>query len=192
METEKEAVVYWLHLENHCDPFNEGYIGVTTNFDKRMKSHKNTPVNNHMANAIAKYEWDNIVASILHTGSESECYSIENSYRNIFNIGWNQIPGGSSGGGGSLGFKHSQETIEVRSKLALQQHKNNPELGKQLAEYNSTSKAKSYLITYPSGTQVTITNMRRFCRENYLSQSCMTQVAAGKYSQHKGYKVKPV
>jgi hypothetical protein len=187
---EKEAVVYWIHKQDHTNPFDEGYIGVTTNFNHRMESHKRTPVNNHMANAIAKYGWENLVVDVLHSGLESECYPIENSYRNTKLIGWNICIGGEQPLGGSTGYKKSEEQIKTLRENALIQHKNNPELAKQLSQYNADTKSKTYLITHPSGYTEVITNMRKFCREMDLSQSAMTQVAKGKRSDYKGYKAK--
>jgi hypothetical protein len=188
----KECVVYWLHLPTHTDPFCEGYIGVTTNFNKRMKSHKNTPVNNYMSNVISKYGWEYLCSDILHTGDENQCYAIEASYRNSFNIGWNLQAGGQNGRGGALGFKHSKETIEKHKQDAFNQHKNNPELAKQLAQYNSNVKSKSYLITYPDGQLEIIKNMRAFCREHKLSQSNMISVVKGRCQTCKGFKAKAI
>jgi predicted GIY-YIG superfamily endonuclease len=35
--------VYWIHREVHTDPSSEGYIGITSEFDKRMWSHFKNP-----------------------------------------------------------------------------------------------------------------------------------------------------
>ena len=45
--------VYWIHHKDHTDVFNQGYIGVSNNTEKRFAKHK-THVNNnkHMRNPI--------------------------------------------------------------------------------------------------------------------------------------------
>ena len=47
---------------------------------------------------------------------------------------------------------------------------------------------KKWIVTTPTGDEVTITNMAQYCRENDLSKSKMTLVSQGDRKQHKGYK----
>nr|DAP74221.1 MAG TPA: homing endonuclease [Caudoviricetes sp.] len=56
-------------------------------------------------------------------------------------------------------------------------------------QYNTEySQAKTYELLTPDGEHITVTNLRKFCRDNGLSQGNMNKVLSGKYSQHKGYR----
>ncbi|MGD9725356.1 MAG: GIY-YIG nuclease family protein [Nitrospira sp.] len=49
------------------------------------------------------------------------------------------------------------------------------------------SNAKTYVITSPSGDEITVTNMREHCRANDLSPHKMSEVVNGKRRSHKGW-----
>lgn len=78
------AVVYWVHLPEHTDMFNQGYIGVTPNLQKRLKTHKHK----------FKDLWDRIIVKTILIGDLAYCYMIEQKLRPIKNIGWNKAIGG--------------------------------------------------------------------------------------------------
>lgn len=54
-------------------------------------------------------------------------------------------------------------------------------------ENAAASSAKTYVLTDPDGTQVSIFNMSEYCREHALSASSMRKVAYNKQASHKGY-----
>jgi len=56
------------------------------------------------------------------------------------------------------------------------------------AENAREATAKSYKVISPSGDIIEIYNMRKFCMENNLIPGCMSRVASGKASRHKGYR----
>lgn len=76
--------VYWLHVSSEQDMFTEGYIGVTSNLKKRMRSHKHR----------YKNIWDNVILETILIGSKDYCYSIEKKLRPTRHIGWNCANGG--------------------------------------------------------------------------------------------------
>jgi hypothetical protein len=84
--------VYWIHREVHTDPTTEGYIGITTEFDRRMWKHFRNPSNIHLARALQKY--DDIKKDILWEGSRDECLLSEFFLRPDVGIGWNINRGG--------------------------------------------------------------------------------------------------
>lgn len=89
-------VVYWIKVKSMSDPYTEGYIGVSSNFEKRKKDHINKPNsgNRYLKNCIEKYNKD-IEFEILHTcDTIEECLFLENKYRNKERIGWNICVGG--------------------------------------------------------------------------------------------------
>ena len=78
------AILYWLRLPEHTDMFSEGYIGVSENIQKRIRSHK------HRFKAI----WDKIVIQLLVISTKESCFDLEKSLRPTRNIGWNKSCGG--------------------------------------------------------------------------------------------------
>ena len=65
-----QAVVYWIRLSEHDDITQHGYVGVTKNFDKRLQEHlycinNETHPNIHLARAVKKYGWDNLIKEII-------------------------------------------------------------------------------------------------------------------------------
>ncbi len=92
-------VVYWIRLQNHFDISKEGYVGVTSDYKKRMEQHssKTKKLNCHFANAIIKYGWDNLIKEIVFEGNKDECFKKEKELRPHFQIGWNDSVGGFGG-----------------------------------------------------------------------------------------------
>ena len=85
MEYEKE---HYLYLVTRDD--GELYIGVTTNINKRMYSHKYGTGNKHLKGREFTYE-------ILETGSKEFIYGIEDVYINKYSASLNVAKGGNSG-----------------------------------------------------------------------------------------------
>ena len=76
--------------------FTQGYIGVSDNAELRFETHKKRPSNLHIANAINKYGWDNLVKQIIIMAEKSYCLMIESQLRHEKNIGWNIAIGGGN------------------------------------------------------------------------------------------------
>lgn len=51
------------------------------------------------------------------------------------------------------------------------------------------AQAKTYQMIHPNGQEITIYNMRSFCREHSLSYSQMYKVLSGRARQHHGYTI---
>lgn len=108
------AYVYWIHLPEHSNINNEGYIGVTKNPNRRFSQHKNASNSTRseaLKNAIKKYK-DKVLYTILLKADEEYCYQIENILRPKDHIGWNLSEGGHHGGGRLKGSIISEETKE--------------------------------------------------------------------------------
>jgi len=86
--------LYWIRLPEHKDFLSEGYIGISNNVNYRLKQHKNYATNAHLANAIKKYGWDNLIKEVVLIANESYCLMMEKIIRAKENIGWNIAIGG--------------------------------------------------------------------------------------------------
>lgn len=91
--------VYWIHLDTHKNMYEEGYIGITSNFKKRMQSHsEKLEKDNVFKKAIKLYKWNNLIKDIIHNNiTLKEALNLELKYRPLQNIGWNSQIGGKIG-----------------------------------------------------------------------------------------------
>jgi hypothetical protein len=104
----REAALYWIRLPEHNDVLNQGYVGVSKNFDGRLKEHYRDIItkkhtNRHLMYAVEKYGWENLVKEPLLFGLESFCYQLERELRPHKGVGWNISPGGHRGPGRNIG-----------------------------------------------------------------------------------------
>jgi predicted GIY-YIG superfamily endonuclease len=116
-----EAVVYWIHHQSHTNPYEEGYVGVTVDFERRLKDHlreskKKTHTNQVLAENIVNSK---IIVDLLHEGTEEECYEHERKLRPRTLIGWNIAVGGSKHPCIRSGYKMSEEYCDRRRELML-------------------------------------------------------------------------
>lgn len=88
-----------------------------------------------------------------------------------------------------LGRKHSEISI-VKMSQAKMGHTFSQEVKNKMSETRKGKRLKKFIITSPSSKIFNITGLKNFCDENKLSQSCMSNVASGRMSHHKGWKCK--
>lgn len=87
--------VYWIRLKDHKDIMSDGYVGITNNFNKRMRQHKTKESGSKiLSNSIEKYGWDNLIKSIVIIGDKNYCVEMEKILRPKQRIGWNIAIGG--------------------------------------------------------------------------------------------------
>ena len=91
--------VYWARLAEHSDPFKQGYIGITKDFDERQRSHLKaarnvTTTNNHFHNALLKYDGKIIWDVLSKNLNKAKALKLESLYRPNINIAWNTDKGG--------------------------------------------------------------------------------------------------
>ena len=84
MDLEKTAILYWLRLPNHKNMFLQGYVGVTLDMTKRLRSHKHK----------FKNLWHAIIVEQLVVSTQNICFELEKKLRPERNIGWNKAQGG--------------------------------------------------------------------------------------------------
>ena len=106
-----ECIVYHKYIEG-MDINNEGYVGVSKNYEKRMHQHNMTAYVKEegyvVHKAMRKYAFD-IKTKIVFNGSIQECYDEEERLRPRFRMGWNLAKGGGSVGSG---FKFSENWLD--------------------------------------------------------------------------------
>ena len=127
--------VYWIRHADHTDITSQGYIGVSNNANKRFLDHKRSKQNPHLAYAIKKYGWDNLLKSEILFSTQEYCLDIERKLRPTNSIGWNIVMGGGlppnakgkkfirTAPAWNKGQKYSTETrkkISSAVKLAMQ------------------------------------------------------------------------
>ena len=96
------AVVYWLHTTDHFSPDTDGYVGITTNIEYRLKQHEASCLgvdNYHVKHKdmIIAFKSGSIISDILYRGTYTQCLEVENNLRKSANVGWNFAVGGNGG-----------------------------------------------------------------------------------------------
>lgn len=81
-----KCCLYWIRDVSHTDIQTQGYIGVSTDFEQRIKTHKKQK----------RWLWKkfDIVVEIILTEKEENCYRFEECLRPEERIGWNINKGG--------------------------------------------------------------------------------------------------
>lgn len=113
-----EAVLYWIRQKDHVDMFTEGYIGVSSKVNQRWADHKKKPSNQHLANAIKKYGWDNLVKEVILVANKAYCLMIETKLRPSNKIGWNVTIGGGNPPHINIWNKGKPWSDEIKAKIS--------------------------------------------------------------------------
>ena len=88
------SCVYWIHTPEHTNIFQQGYVGVSKRFERRIWEHLKLSGNAHLKNAINKYGWDNLVKEKVIIADERYCLEMETKLRPTESVGWNIVMGG--------------------------------------------------------------------------------------------------
>jgi predicted GIY-YIG superfamily endonuclease len=86
--------VYWIRHKNHTDIMTEGYVGISNNFENRLKFHKEKNKNKKLRNAMTKYGNDIVTDIVYEFHDKEEALRKEYELRPSEFIGWNLAPGG--------------------------------------------------------------------------------------------------
>jgi predicted GIY-YIG superfamily endonuclease len=88
----KTYCLYWIHYPEQSSPESEGYIGITSDFSKRIQTHSRYTKYAHIKNRIDS----GAIATILQENlTKEQAESLETQYRPEENIGWNIAKGGN-------------------------------------------------------------------------------------------------
>lgn len=84
--------LYWIHYPDQTSPESEGYIGITSDFSKRIQTHSRYTKYAHIKNRIDS----GAIATILQENlTKKQAEALEAKYRPDENIGWNIAKGGN-------------------------------------------------------------------------------------------------
>jgi len=122
------------------------YIGVTTNFERRMREHT-YKTNKLLSEDIDKYTWDKFSKEILIYGNESYCYSLEDTFIKQYNAKYNIARGGWHSGA-QIGEEHPFAIFSEEDIYNIRYKYNQGGITQeQLAKhYNTTNKYISSII----------------------------------------------
>jgi group I intron endonuclease len=190
------------------------YVGQTIHsLERRFRGHcwtssasgKKMPI----ALAIQKYGKDNFSAEVLcDCANQSELNKREREWAEQLHTfapnGYNLSAGDGYGAAseemcrrisaGRKGQRHSDETRKHMSEAA-QKRRASPEARRRKSEAMRgkpppkacINPGKTYRLHSPSGDEIIVVNMARFCSENGLSRFKMSEVVHGKLASHKGW-----
>lgn len=150
--------------------YDDCYIGVTINPEKRWKSHEKSGY--YVSKAISKYKWcfeKNM--KIIFEGEESECFSMEEKYRPFPLMGLNEASGGRGG--------YTSYTEERNRKISKAMKGKPKHYGDKISatkKANGSSKgsknvqAKKWKLIDPTGKAYILDGeLFSFCEDNNLS-----------------------
>ncbi len=87
--------VYWITKKDCTDYLSEGYVGISSNVQRRLNDHASTVSTSIVSKAIQKYGWPNLNKTILVDNIDKELAClIEEVLRPSDKIGWNITKGG--------------------------------------------------------------------------------------------------
>ena len=78
------SFLYWIHNKEHTDVCSQGYVGVATDWPRRVRQHR------HKFKSI----WQDVQMEKLVEADSKYCYDLEKKLRPHRNIGWNLAAGG--------------------------------------------------------------------------------------------------
>ena len=192
------------------------YIGFDSNWPKRKNQHKSSSYkknkkdyNHYFHKAIRKYgweafEWEEICCSKdgEYLLKEMEDYFIK-YYDSFGKNGYNSC----KGGGGCLGYKHTNE-IKMKMKLPKsKEHRENldkankkrigiprSEITKEKISKSRIGKAtciNNYILIDPKNIEIKVSNLKKFCRDNpqYKLKSTGLHNSYRRGKLYKGWKI---
>jgi predicted GIY-YIG superfamily endonuclease len=98
--------VYWIHY-THFSSLEEGYIGITSNLNKRLLKHRQSSQNHMVKSGLTS----GAIMTCIFQGDKEACLSLEEELRPRTKMGWNIAKGGG------IPPKFSSHSVESKEKI---------------------------------------------------------------------------
>lgn len=198
---------------------NREYIGSAINISRRWYQHKtelrhSRHTNKRLQNSWNKYGENEFSFEVIELCDISLLIEREQFYIDTLKPYYNIV----LIAGSQLGYKHTDETIKIiQEKRATQkipvglkrtdEQRKNISISHKGIKLSEETKRKisvsnmgrinehstsDWKVISPSGEVIFIRNLRKFCKENNLTQSNMVSVSKGIRKHHKGWKCEKV
>lgn len=135
----KPAVVYWIHFDEHKDPYTEGYVGVTVDLKQRIFGHKS-----QTKRLLDKLMSGAKVSILQECESLDIALDVERKYRPTTLIGWNINKGGRCP---PQGYKNYASQKLKGKDRTIKQKRASEELSKKLKGRAPANKGKCMKLT---------------------------------------------
>ena len=176
----KQGYVYWIRCVEHTDPYNQGYVGVSTDPNRRFREHKSRSRNPILKNVFNKHE---VILDILFVGEYTYCYYVEHQYRPEDLIGWNINKGGFAPpditgikrsektrmlmSQNNVGFSGRKHSVETKSKMSAAHAGQKPHNMQAVVTPGGVFESKTAAAKYHNVDISTITNRTKSDSQNY-------------------------
>ena len=152
--------LYWCHLEEHTDPFTQGYIGITKHLKERIQQHfrNDNKLDDEFQKAINSYGKEKIKVTVLKSSLDKDiAYNFERHYRPENNIGWNTSKGGA------------WSDSCVKGKAVTLFNASNPEVEYSFNSYNEAAEVLG--VTYSRISQAARRKSNTYGRDGWTVKS---------------------
>lgn len=182
------------------------YLGRTKNYTRRTAEHLrqlrgDKHYNKHLQRSFNEYGERNFVIELIEKVEDPSLLEIiEQKY--LDSLDYTRVYNMSKSSAGVILFgedhpmfgKHHREESKQKTSQATKGEKN-PMYGKKLSEESIRKMVEGHLKDFafisPSGDNVNIRNLTKFCKENNLDVRAMQRVFHGEKRHHKGWHVSP-
>lgn len=160
--------------KNLTEPYSDCYIGVTNNIKLRWYHHTRSKyiVGKYIRKHHLQFQEH---MKILYSGTENECFRLEETLRPNPYMGLNEAIGGKGGYSSYSAERNSKISMALTGIVKTVTQRNNISIGKKNTQMGNTNpNAKHWKITSPIGTEFIIDGtLQRFCNEHQLLSSTL-------------------
>ena len=187
-----KCVVYWKHTEDMSSDYSDGYIGISKNYEERMKQHhRDAFIRNSIYTVHERMRMygDDVITDIIFKGSINDCFDYEEELRPRWHMGWNIAIGGGRPGSG---WKEREEWLD--RKLY---HNDHGEI-EISANFTTTDLARKYLpntsISGSSGNLGRVLEGRRYHVGGWMlsNETLRNKVAIKYYNKWEHVYIRPI
>lgn len=87
---------------------------------------------------------------------------------------------------------NSNRSLSNRTRELLLIIHRGKKYSKEQLEKRALTAGSKWVVTYPNTSEISILNLKKFCKENNINYNCMLRVGRGERTHHKGFKCKKI